>query len=79
MYDTRRKAETKYGSLTLTDQEVIRWFISHDVEPERQDEWIQEVTGRETAVVSGYSLSSDPLELSIDYEYIGEVEEVTAL
>lgn len=62
--------ELRYDTLTITDEPVISWFISRDPDPREQDEWIQQVENCRTASVSGYTLSTDPLELEIEYRYI---------
>jgi hypothetical protein len=72
MHGTRakRRRETESDRLTIHNSDVISWFTSLDTDPQTQDEWVQDVTGRESAVVVGYSIQHKPLKLEIEYEYI---------
>jgi hypothetical protein len=70
MYGTKHRRETESDRLTIHNSDVISWFTSLDTDPQTQDEWVQDVTGRESAVVVGYSIQHEPLELEIEYKYI---------
>jgi hypothetical protein len=70
MYGTKHRRETESDRLTIHNSDVISWFTSLDTDPQTQDEWVQDVTGRESAVVVGYSIQHETLELEIEYEYI---------
>lgn len=64
------RTETRVGTLTITDGPVVQWFCSMDADLEAQDEWVRDVTGRASATVHGYTVSTDPLELEIEYQYV---------
>jgi hypothetical protein len=65
------EVETLSDTLVITDYEVVRWYLSLETDYERQDQWVKEVTGKQSAVVQGHTLTHEALE--IEYIYLTHV------
>lgn len=70
---TDMSRETVDGEEHFRNSALSHWFIALDT-PE-QDEFIADITERETAYVTGFSLSyTDMTALTVEYKYIKDEE-----